>query len=891
MKHLYLFLVVFAFVVITPFVSTAQLTVLPGVTAAVMANKLAGPGVLVLNPILTCATNAYATFSGTSTLSFDSGIVLTSGQAKTTGGVVGVNGPASGFASTANGTPGDPQLTALAGQPTHDACILQFDFRPIGDTVKFEYVFGSEEYTDFTCSTFNDVFAFYISGPGYAAPTNLALVPGTNIPVCINSVNCGATGGYSIATCHAMGAGSPFCTYYVNNIGGTTLSYDGLTKTLTAIGAVTPCDTFHLKIGVADASDDIYDSGVFLKAGSLTSVSVSVSPLGIDPTDTGFGAQYCIRGCTPGKFIFTNTGSTADSITIHYMIGGTGVNGVDYTTIADSAIIPAHDSTDTVYIYGLTTATGIKTVELYILAPYTCGGLPVIIDSVELTIYDSLSLHINTPDTTICIGQDVLINTTGTSPMLYTWTPSSTLNSSTLLSPTATPTVTTTYSVTGSLPGSGCPPSHSSITISVEQPPTLNVGPLIQKTCVGVPLQLGVTVTPTGTYQYNWTPTSYLNSSTIQDPIVTPGLQGNFEYVVNVAYPGGGCGSTDSFLLHVLPDSFTLVSPDTSVCYPPGTYQITAFGDSEFTYLWSPATGVSNPNIIDPTISPAGTSTYTITASYPGCPNMYHTITYNIEHPIVNILPFDTTFCISSPFMIPVTISPSDSAYTITWTPTNWLSNPHILEPDFFTATSGTYKYYITVKNSLGCTSIDSVTLNPEASISLSLTPGNSIIPYGSSLQLQASTLAPNPIYFNWIPDNGTLSNPNINDPVATPLDSITTYTVYAMNEYGCRDSASITIELDYEGNCIPTAFTPNNDGLNDIFRMCNNMQLDKLVDFRVFNRWGELVYENTNDATKGWDGTYKGVPQEMGVYNYMIIIAKPDGTNKIFKGNVTLVR
>ena len=155
MKHLYLFLVVFAFVVITPFVSTAQLTVLPGVTAAVMANKLAGPGVLVLNPILTCATNAYATFSGTSTLSFDSGIVLTSGQAKTTGGVVGVNGPASGFASTANGTPGDPQLTALAGQPTHDACILQFDFRPIGDTVKFEYVFGSEEYTDFTCSTFN----------------------------------------------------------------------------------------------------------------------------------------------------------------------------------------------------------------------------------------------------------------------------------------------------------------------------------------------------------------------------------------------------------------------------------------------------------------------------------------------------------------------------------------------------------------------------------------------------------------------------------------------------------------------------------------------------------------------------------------------------------------
>jgi len=891
MRHFCVRLVILASVALLPLISSAQLTVVPGVTAAVMANKLAGPGVLVLNPVLTCATNAYATFSGTSSLSFDSGIVLTNGTAKTGGGVVGVNGPASGFASTANGTPGDPQLTALAGQPTYDACILQFDFRPIGDTVKFQYVFGSEEYTDFTCSSFNDVFAFFISGPGYATATNLALVPGTNIPVCINSVNCGATGGYSTSTCAALGAGSPFCAYYVNNIGGTTLSYDGLTKTLTAIGAVTPCDTFHLKIGVADASDDVYDSGVFLKAGSLTSVSFSTTSHGIDPADTGFASQYCIRGCTPGKFIFTNTGSTADSLTIHYIIGGTGVNGIDYTTIADSAIIPAHDSTDTVYIYGLTSATGTKTVELYILAPYTCGGGAVILDSVELTIYDSLTLHINTPDTTICIGQDVLINTSGTSPMVYTWSPSSTLNNSTLLSPTATPTVTTTYTITGSLTGSGCPPSQASITISVHEPPTLNVGPPIQKTCVGVPLQIGVTATPAGAYQYGWTPTTYLNNSTVADPIVTPGLQGNFEYVVNVTYPGGGCGTRDSFLLHVLPDSFTLVNPDTNICYPSGTYQIIAFGDSEFTYLWTPATGVSNPNIIDPTITPGGTASYTITASYPGCPDLHHSISYNVEHPIVNIIPFDTTFCIVSPFIIPVTVSPADSPYTITWSPGTDLSNIHILEPTFFSSVSGSFTYDVTVKTALGCTSHDSVTLNPEASINLSLTPGNTTIPYGSSLQLQASSTTPNPMYFTWIPDNGTLSNPNINDPIATPLDSVTTYTVYAMNQYGCKDSASITIDLDYLGTCIPTAFTPNNDGLNDIFRICNGVKFEKLVDFRIFNRWGEVVYENTSDPNKGWDGTYKGVPQDMGVYNYLIIIAMPDGTNKIYKGDVTLIR
>src|SRR5205823_743581 len=123
---------------------------------------------------------------------------------------------------------------------TYDACILEFDFKPAGDTVKFNYVFGSEEYTSFTCSSFNDVFGFFISGPGFAVPTNIALVPGTTIPVCINSVNCGATGFYSTSTCAALGPGSPFCTYYVNNSAGTTITYDGITTTLTAIAGVTP---------------------------------------------------------------------------------------------------------------------------------------------------------------------------------------------------------------------------------------------------------------------------------------------------------------------------------------------------------------------------------------------------------------------------------------------------------------------------------------------------------------------------------------------------------------------------------------------------------------------------------------------------------------------------
>ena len=88
----------------------------------------------------------------------------------------------------------------------------------------------------------------------------------------------------------------------------------------------------------------------------------------------------------------------------------------------------------------------------------------------------------------------------------------------------------------------------------------------------------------------------------------------------------------------------------------------------------------------------------------------------------------------------------------------------------------------------------------------------------------------------------------------------------------------------------MPNTFTPNGDGLNDIFKI-ENIKFDKLVEFSVFNRWGQMVYHNNSDATKGWDGTFNGQQCDMGVYNYSIILAEPSGKNKYFKGTVSLVR
>ena len=873
------------------YVSLGQITVTAGATAATLANKLTGPGVTIISPTLTCASIANGTFSGLSTLSFDSGIILTTGRANTIGTSYGSNGPASNFASTSDGTAGDAMLTALGGVTTYDACVLEFDFRPAGDTVKFNYVFGSEEYTDYACTSFNDVFGFFISGPGYSTATNIALVPGTTIPVCINSVNCGATGFGTIATCNAMGAGSPFCAYYYNNSTGTTITYDGLTTTLTAIAHVTPCDTYHLKIGIADGSDSYYDSGVFLEAGSLTSTGISVKPVGINSSDTTTGGQFCVRGCIPGKFIFNASAILADSLTIHFIITGSAVGGYDYSYFPDSVVIPAGSSSDTLLIHPLTVLpAGPKTIKLLILAPYTCGGFATVIDSAIITIYDSFYVNILTPDTSICLGQSVLINTLGDTSLRYVWTPSATLNNDTLRSPTATPSVTTTYTVSAVFPRAGCLPSSDQITVTIVQPFAFTAPP-VQKTCVGVSTPVIFSVSPDlSTNIYSWTPGTYLSSTTVENPVATPGATGDFKYFVTVSQPAG-CSSTDSILLHVLPNDFNLMSPDSGMCFN-GIIQIRATGDSEFTYTWTPALTVSNPNIINPVITVATSTIYTITATFPGCPNMVHTIDLFVENPKAIIYTGDTMYCVGDSIHLRAGATPVDSPFTFSWSPVADLTNATSVDPVFYVPGTGDFPVTFTVQSPLGCTSSDVVTLSPRPNAQITVTPGNTTINLGDQLQLDAVNMTPYQLVYWWLPDNGTLSNDNINNPVVKPTDSVTTYWVYAMNTWGCRDSASVTIKVvDGTTDFIPTAFTPNGDGLNDIFRI-TNLRFRSLAEFRVYNRWGEMVYNNTGgDPKQGWDGTFNSVPQDMGVYFYQIVVNLTDGGQKSYKGEVTLVR
>ncbi len=250
--------------------------------------------------------------------------------------------------------------------------------------------------------------------------------------------------------------------------------------------------------------------------------------------------------------------------------------------------------------------------------------------------------------------------------------------------------------------------------------------------------------------------------------------------------------------------------------------------------------------------------------------------------PVV-ITPAEMTVCEGSVLNITAT-SPTAIQYQWTKTGTIFITvdNPIHIAPVKF-ADAGTYEFLGTDK--YGCVSLPAITKVSVVSLNLGAITASQTIHYGSSVQLDIA----GGTHFVWSPDNGTLSNPFINNPVATPVDSVTTYTVLAMDDNGCRDSASVTIKLDYSNDFIPTAFTPNGDGLNDIFKL-GNARFDRLANFEIYDRWGQVIFRSTNKNV-GWDGTYKGEPMDMGVYHYIIMLSRPDNSYEQIKGDVTLIR
>jgi len=387
--------------------------------ATQLAESLAGAGVTISNAVLNCDQSGTGTFQNApNQLGVEDGIILSSGTA------INAVGPSAGINSGIHGTTGEPDLQALLlslGEtyPVNDACVLEFDIDVLGDSLTFNYVMGSEEYNDYVCGTVNDIFGFFVTGPNPAGPAyasqNVAVLPGATTPVSINTVNNGAIG--------AFGGGAATCnltnTAFFNGI-VPSISFGGNTVALEAKILTVPCTTYSFKLAIADGGDDVFDSGVFLEAGSFTSLPVTLA----SSTVLGQGFSNAIEGCVDGVFNFELDEALPIDYGLRFQIGGSAINGVDYNLIQDSLTFFAGDTVVSVNITPIADLIpeGNETVKLYLLNP--CTNLPF--DSAELNIIDLIPFSMTTDPTLVCPNDTSVISASiagdDNNLAIYNWT-------------------------------------------------------------------------------------------------------------------------------------------------------------------------------------------------------------------------------------------------------------------------------------------------------------------------------------------------------------------------------------------------------------------------------------------------------------------------------------
>ena len=408
-------------------------------------NVLVGQGVTVSNVSFKGHAESRGYFDGSkSNIGFSDGIILSTGSVLNHTDKGKQNGPvgpnnndgASKNWYKSNPSSGDSDLSDMVSDNTYDAAVLEFDFIPQGDTVEFQYIFASEEYPEFITPNFaiNDVFAFFISGPGITGGVqNLAVVPGTSTPITIKTINSSSNSSLYLSNGDGL-SGSQLTDPAVTN-------FDGFTVPLTAVSKVIPCQTYHLKIAIADAYDGSYDSGVFIKGGSLSSDPQFV-PFESSTVDVGT-SNLLPEGCSDGILELTRTEDIWKSFDLNYRIYGTAQNGVDYSNLTGTVSFPPDISVVDLNI--IPVSDGIsesnETVILRFPNPFICET-----DSVDFTytISDlslinpkSDSLQLNCPGDQVTIKADF---TGGYLPYQYLWD-----NGGTSISTSVSPDTTSVY--------------------------------------------------------------------------------------------------------------------------------------------------------------------------------------------------------------------------------------------------------------------------------------------------------------------------------------------------------------------------------------------------------------------------------------------------------------
>ncbi len=660
-------------------------------------NVLLGSGVTVSNVTYNGSPGAIGQFTANNTnLGISQGIVMTTGTVQaTSSGPQGPNNQSN--AGMDNNAPGSTLLTnqVLGGTQTFNAAILEFDFIPYADTVRFKYVFGSDEYPEFAPpnnSGYNDVFGFFISGPGIVGMQNIARLPNGGGIVSINNVN--AITNQQFFTFNGDGNSPPY------NSSPQYIQYDGFTKVLEAVSKVQCGQTYHLIIAIADAGDAQWDSGMFLEANSLS----TKTPVEIDYTlsqQVYSNPDWLAEGCVSSTVTLTRQNNLSSPLTIPVQVSGTATNGQDYSGIPGSITFAAGQNTATFTMNALfdNLTEGLENVVITFPISDPCGNITPLV--VTLYIQDVTPLTVSINGATIaCPGDPINLITTvsgGVTPYQYVWSTGET-TSSINFTPVASQTIS--VQVTDACASS---PVSSSILVNVPQyqPISLVVSNDLTEICPYLPEDLGVIASGgTGAYNYLWTVNNTL-VSTSDSISVTPSITTN--YIIQVS---DNCGNVaiDSILYTITSPPLTLqLNGPIQICPGDSAFlQVSASGGfGNYYYLWT-QTNETTPGIW---VNPAATTSFFVQVS-DECQTFYVT-----GVSLVQVVKPMADFWVMTEYpmqgLSTTFLNQSQNAWAYTWDFGDGSPNSFLVNPAHIYTVPGDYLITLIATDEKGC--VDSI--------------------------------------------------------------------------------------------------------------------------------------------------------------------------------------
>ena len=642
-----------------PGVSDAQLDIVNGLTVEEYVNDiLLGSGVQASNIVLSGSIEqlGYLT-GGDGTFSVTSGLVMSTEVATNSDCQV------EDFCINCVAPSPDPELLAIAnsvppliGQTftvnsLHDLVALEFDFTAMGDTVRFNYVFGSDEYLTFVNTQYNDAFGFFLSGPGITGPfssppgfpggsVNIAFVPGSDpeLPITISSVN-------NVTN----------SAYYINNPGGASgACLNGYTVPFTAEWPVECGETYHIRLVIADGSDTALESIVVLAEGSVHAIAVVDVDLVIDVG--GVEGNVLHEGCGSATLTFTRPQETIIEVQEYVVIsydGSVGINGIDFSLLPDTVFFPPGVYTQEFNLQAFQDGLneGAELVVMEILNVAACNGA-------GLTTFFEFNLADNPPplvvepaELLLCPGGSVTVEPVvsgGYGFYTYSWCDGST-GETLSVTPSASYTCELVVGDTCALPTAA-----ADFDITILLPPAATAGPdliacgdaTLGGTILGLPP--ATCSDDAGNYTYCYgenevTSFTYCPDTPGDGTYMTVSFSGGFNenffdemYVYDgpdataplLAGPVYGALAGQTYIANNPGGCLTLqIQTDGSVscvsgALEPWEYAVGCTNAGGVTWSWSPAAGLGSTTVPNPIVNVTESTTYTLTAGlaiFPFC--------------------------------------------------------------------------------------------------------------------------------------------------------------------------------------------------------------------------------------------------------------------------------